>query len=202
MELQGKHLKFKDNKTKGSLEAPQYTLTYRQTRDLDESSRTSHAILSALAAGDAILLELNSSLFYTPDKPTDELIYQYIDKIKSLGLAYRYRKVPPSGSPSFLEKLVKGPRGDAHQLIVLKPHDFWKSENILSLILPYGVKYYMTGDPSTDTDLLDSVTNMTDKEKLECFRMIVFDMGLLGHMGIYTASVEPGEIKNLLKIQC
>lgn len=200
MDLQGKLLKFKDNKIRGSLESAQYTLTYRQTHDPDESARISYAILSALMAEDLILLELNSSLLYTSEKPKDELIYQCVDTVKNLGLEYRYRKVPPAGAPSFFEKLFKGARGDAHQLIVQIPPESWKNESILSLILPCGARYYITGSPSGDANLLDAFANMTDRDKLGHFRLIVFDMSVLGHMGINSASLEPGEVKSLLKI--
>lgn len=200
MDLKGKLLKFKDNKIRGSLEGAQYILTYRQDRNLDEAARTSHAILSALKEEDEIVLELNSSLFYTSDKPKNELINQCIETAKKLGLEYRYRKVPPSGVSSLFEKLLNRTRENAHELIVHIPAESWKNESILSLILPYGARYYATDSPSGNTSLLDAFSNMTDRDKLEHFRLIVFDMGMLGHMGINSASMEPGEVKNLLKI--
>lgn len=200
MNLQGKLLKFKDNKTRGSLEAAQYILTYRQDRNLDEAAATSHAILSVLKREDEIVLELNSSLFYVSDKPKDELIFQCIETAKKLGLEYRYRKVPTAGTPSMFEKLLNRTRENAHELIVHITAENWKNESVLSLILPYGARYYATDIPSGDNNLLDTFSNMTDKDKLEHFRLIVFDVGLLGHMGINSTSMEPGEVKRLLKI--
>lgn len=200
MDLKGKLLKFKDNKIKASLEGAQYVLTYRKENNPADSPRTSHAILSALKAEGGIVLELNSSLFYSPDKPKDELIYQCKDIAEKLGLKYRYRKVPASGAPSLFARLMNTTRESAHELVVLVPAESWENEDILSLLLPFGARYYTVSEYSADADLLEAFINMTDREKLERFGLIVFDVGLLGHMGINSALMGPGEVKNLLKI--
>jgi hypothetical protein len=200
MDLQGKLLKFKDNKVRGTLESAQYILVYKQDRNLDKSAMISHAILSALTAEDEIILELNSSLFYASDKPKDELIYQCLETVKKMGLEHRYRKVPSSGNPSLFKKLLNNTTAYAHELIVQIAAENWKDERILSLILPYGARYYVTDKPFGNISLLDAFSNMTDKDKLDHFRLIIFDMGILGHMGINSASMEPGEVKRLLKI--
>jgi hypothetical protein len=200
MDFQGRLLKFKVNRIRNSLEDARYVLTYRQGGNADESARLSHAILSALKGEGELLLELNSSLFCTPDKPKDELIYACIDTAKNLALEYKYSKVPSSGAPSLLEKLLNRTRDYAHELLVRIPVQGWSDEGTLSLILPYGARYYMTGRPFAENNLLESFGNMTDREKLEYFRLIVFDLGLLGHMGINSAFMEPDEVKSLLKI--
>lgn len=200
MDLQGKLLKLKDNKIRDRLDSAQYILTYKQDRNLSNSAMISHAILSALTAEDEILLELNSSLFYVSDKQKEELIYQCLETAKKIGLEHRYRKVPSSGNPSLFKKLLNNDREKAHELIVQIPAEIWKDERVLGLILPYGARYYFTDKPSGNTNLLDTFSNMTDKDKLEHFRLIVFDMGVLGHMGINSALMGPDEVKRLLKI--
>lgn len=200
MDLNGKLLKFKDNKKSGNLEGAQYILTYRSDSNMDESARTSYAIISALKREDDLVLELNSSLFYSTDTPGDELIFQCIDTAKKLGLEYRYRKVPSSGTPSFLGKLLSKTSENAHYLIIYIPAESWKNESILSLILPYGARYYMTGKSSGDNNILDTFSNMTDRDKSEYFRLIAFDMGKLGHTGINSTSMKPDEVRKLLNI--
>lgn len=199
MDLSGKILKLKDSKIRGSLETAQYILTYKHSKNSDEASRTSHAILSALGNDGEVLLELNSSLFYNSDKSQDELVFKCLDYAKELGFKYRYRKIVPSGSSGFLGKFLLKKKGNAHELMVLIPAENWQSESILKFILPYGARYYISNSQSED-NLLEEIGNMTDREKLGFFKVIAFDLAMLGHMGINSSVLELDDVRKLLSI--
>lgn len=198
MELKGKIIKLKDNKIRGRLDAAQYTLTYRPDADRRDSAATSHAILSALKGDGDVLLEINTNLLYDPGVPHEDLIRRCIDTAKKLELEYRYSKIPPSNRSSLFDRLFAKKPGDAHDLLVRIPAEIWNDKALLDLILPYGARYYLGWTSSGSETLPDACLNMMDSEKLERFRIIVFDTGRLGHMGINSATLEPSEIGKLL----
>lgn len=200
MELRDKLLKFKDTGKRGSLESAQYILTYRPDRGPAGPARTSHAILSSLKADGDLVLELNSNLFCNSDRPKDSLVFECLETAKKLGLEHSYRKLPPPGSSTIFERLLNLPKENGHELLVLITGEVWKNEDILNLILPYGARYYMAPGLSGDCGPLASFGGMTDMDRLKHFRLIVFDMALLGHMGINSASMGPDEVKAMLGI--
>lgn len=200
MELKNRIIKLKDNKIRGRLDTAQYTLTYRPEKGRRESAAVSHAILSALKGEGDVLLEINTSLMYDPGMPHEDLIYKCIDAAKRLELEYRYSKVPSSSRPSLFERFLTKKPGDAHDLLVRIPAQSWEDEGLLDLILAYGARYYMGWDSSGSENPLDSCLNMMDREKLDRFRIIAFDIGIMGHMGINSAALEPAEVKKLLGI--
>lgn len=200
MDVNKKDIKLKDNKTKRSLESPQYVLTYRQLKSDNESRKTSYEILSALRTGGDVVIELNSNLFMCEEKFKDDFIYQFIEKIKKAGIDYRYRKITNSGTSSILGKIFNRAKSDAHELIVCIPGSIWEDESTSDLMFLKGARYYFTTNASIKSNLLEEMYRMTDIEKLDFFKLIVFDMNAMGHMGINAVSLEFNDVKKLIGI--
>jgi hypothetical protein len=198
MDANKKDLKLKDYKAKGTLESPQYVLTYKQSKSDDESRKTSYEILSAMKTDGDAVIELNSNLFMCQEKLKDDIIFKFIENAKKTGLDYRYRKIANSGTSSIFGKILSRAKSDAHEIIVYVPCSIWESESFSDMIFLKGARYYFTGNSPINTNLLEEMYRMTDIEKLNFFKLIVFDMNDMGHMGINTGTLEFNDVKKLL----
>lgn len=191
----------KENKSAGKsgpLDTPRYVLSYKPGKPGIESAGTSYGILTALKSDADVVIEVNSSLFYHSDN-TDDLIYGFIDKLKDLSLDYRYRRVAPSTSPGIFDRIIGKTRQEAHEVQVLIPNESWNRETVPDLLIPFGVRYYFTGSRMEKGGLLDEIQRMTWPDKQKFFSLVVFDMNIMGQMGINTINLSLNDLESLLK---
>ncbi len=195
-----KDIKLRENNSRDSLDSARFFLSYRQSNDINKARLFSYELLSTLKGDADAVLELNSSLLLSPSVPGMDLIQDYIDMAKELGLDYRYRKTDPVGGPSFFERLFSQKRREAHEILIHIPSAVWADKSFSRYINMNGARYYFTKTSEPAGNLLDEMYKMTDRDKLNFFRMIVFENGSMGNMGINTLMLDAKDIKTLLDI--
>lgn len=201
MDIVSNNIKIKENKGGGSPDAPRFTLFYNQKGSLQEAQQFSYSLLSRLRGDSDVIMELNSDLFVSNGKNKSDIIQSYVEYARKQGLSYRYRKLPSAGGKSFFEKLLSQQKiQEAHELVMHIPSGTWASEGFSSCINTGGARYYFTGTAEIPDDLPDEMSKMTDTDKLDFFKMIVFDLCIMGNMGINTRSMELNDLKNLLDL--
>jgi len=198
MSLDMKKLKIRENKTDGGLNFARFALTYKVPDTQEQCRQNSFNIISLLKSGNDVIIEINSSLFNVSENRREEIVMGFIDDIRSLGLEYRYRKVAATGSQSFLSALFGKKNNQAHEVLVYVPHNVWQQESFKSAIPLYGARYYVVNGSLEAGKALEDMYRMMDFEKLQFFKLVVFDAGLLGSMGINSQTLQMEDIKRLL----
>jgi hypothetical protein len=204
MSLDKRKIKIRENKAVRGLEGARFALSYGMPTSMSSVEyirESSYEILSSLKSDSDVLIEINSSLFNIPRNQRDSFVTRFIDTIRDLGLEFRYRKVPSADRPSLLS-IIFGKKGDnqAHEVVAYVPNNVWQQDNFKSVFPLCGARYYVIDEELEPSKTLDDVCNMLDSEKLERFKLIIFDSGLLGSMGINSLRLEMKDIKHLLGI--
>jgi len=83
----------------------------------------------------------------------------------------------------------------AHEITVFIPDKVWRQKEFYDKLPAYGVKYYIDGENIEGKKLLDKMYIMPDDEKLEYFKLIIFDSPSFRHMGINTRHLTMSDIK-------
>lgn len=200
MDINSKTIKIKETKTEDSLESARYYLSYKQSNKVEEARTFSYKLLSLLKGSSDVVMEINTSLFFSSGTNSD-FIQFYIEYAKKLGLDYRYRKIQASGNKSIFSRLLsQGKNQDAHELIIHVPAGIWEMEGFCDYINTNGTRYYFTGAEKASGNLLDEMGRMTDTDKLNFFKLIVFDFCSLGNMGINSKILKLDDLKKLLNL--
>ncbi len=201
MEINSKNIKIKDNKNENSMDSARFTLNYNQPGNPQEAQLFAYKLLSLLKGGSDVVMELNSDLFVANDKPQGDIIQFYVDYAKRLGLNYRYRKLPSASNKSIFSRLLSpSKKQEAHELVIHVPAGIWEGEGFYEYINIYGARYYFTRSPEAQGDLPDEMSKMTDSDKFDFFKMVVFDLSIMGNMGINSRVLELNDIKKLLNL--
>ena len=201
MDISSKTIKLKDNKTENCLDSARFTLNYSQSKDPQAGRLFTYRLLSLLKGSSDVIMEINSDLLVSNEKSKSDIIQFYVEYAKKLGLNYRYRKLPSSGSKSFFGKLLNQQKQqEAHELVIHIPAGIWEMEGFCDYINTCGTRYYFTGSEKFSGDLPDEMSKMTDNDKFNFFKMVVFDVSIMGNMGINSKTMELIDLKKLLKL--
>lgn len=194
MSLSKYRIKLRKNKGVIAEGLPQYSLTYKN--DPVSAGRISHEILSAFIGSDDVIIEINSDMS-GPDRRQIDPAALLIEKAEELGLASRKKKVLSEKGNAVLGFLVRSKKQATEALIHI-PNDVWNHPDLKSCLPLYGARYYITKGASDAPSMLDKMPEMSEEEKAEAFRMIVFDLAVYGQMGILSASISMEDIKRML----
>jgi len=196
-----KYIKFKANKVSNDTDLPQYSISYMTNNAKIDNKKISFELISALKEDSDIVLEINSSLFSFSQLSRENIALQFLEDIRHIGFDYLYRKVP-SASRSFLSHLFGlGKKDDqAHEILVYIPDESWNKETLYNIIPTNGVKYYITKDNTQGRKVMDDLYQITDDEKLNAFKLVIFDVSSFGQMGIKSRSLTADDIKRLIGI--
>lgn len=198
MPFDNKSIKVKENKSDGSLSSPRFSISLKHLTSLNENRLTSYEILSALKGDNDVLIEANSSLFNMPLPERKSYAISFLNSVRELGLDYRYRKGVSQVSQSILAQLLRNKNTGSHEILAYVPNKVWEMEGFYRILPLYGTRYYITKEPVESGKILDDMSRMLDSEKLEYFRLIVFDSSSLGYMGINSSSMTLSDIKQVL----
>lgn len=199
MVLENKNIKLKQVNTDASLESAQISLTYKQQGSEEKARESSYEILSALKSDNDVIIELNSTLFNLPDKEKDSYFRKFVETIRSLDLEYRYRKVSVN-TQSIFSFLFGQKTVQAHEILVYVPHEVWLTETFRSILPIYGARYYVTKEAAEADEILEEMYRMMDFDKLDFFKLIIFDAGTLSSMGINSSSLTIEDLKEMLGV--
>lgn len=203
-ELLKKCIKFKKNKASRDLNMPQYTISYATKdahTDSSNASLFSYKIISALKGSNGVVLEVNSSMFSISNSERDKIAFDFLKAIRYLGIDFSYHKVS-SPSKSFVS-LIRGKKEEeTHEILAYIPDEVWKKQEFFDIIPKFGVRYYITKDNEEDDGkkLIENMNNYLDEEKLEKFKLIIFDVVTFSQMGLISNSLSADEIRNLVNL--
>lgn len=194
------NVKVKESKEEWGLNSPRFLITYKSKGTEEENSKNSYGMISTLKGTSDIIMELNSSLLITNESKRESTSVNFIKAIKTLNLIYRYRKGAPIGKKSLFSQLLGGASKEAHEVRVYIPNEIWSQEGFNSILPTGGLRYYILKDPVDGNNILEDLHNgqMLDDEKIDFFKLIIFDCSAFGQMGIVTNSMSIEEIKDLL----
>jgi hypothetical protein len=185
--LQDFKIQLKENKSKDSQNVAQYILTYTvhgPKKDPKSQSReNSYEIISALKSDNDVIIEINSSLLnMAGNQKKQEYVFKLLESIKALGLEYRYRKMNVA-APSSMFSLVLGKKNiDEHEVLVYVSKDIWKTNEFQNIMPAFGAKYNVYDGSLGADECLDNMYRLTDDEKLDFFRIILYDPGVYNQM--------------------
>lgn len=182
-------------------DAPQFSIQYSNSRTDEVTRNNIHKIISALKSDCDMIIEISSSMLIVSPTERESFAMNFLDAVKDMNLDYLYRKLPASGGQSILAQFFgkKGPEY-SHEILARVPDEVWNSERFLSILSTHGTKYYIIDKVPEGRAFLEEMQNMTDDEKSSLAKMIIFDVGSYGTMGIFTKSVTEDEIKEKLGI--
>ena len=193
-------IKIKEFKTWEAFENPRFTLMFEETASEELWRKRSYDELSSLIGSGDVTIELDSSLLSVSSQQRESYALKFLDDIRALGVEYKCLKSAPGSNPSFWEGMLGKKTKQAFDIIAYIPNETWSKaemENSLSL---YGAKYFITKDESDRTKVLDDFQKMLDDEKLNYFKLVVFDVPSFNRMGIYTNYLALSDIKAILGI--
>lgn len=178
---------------------PHYTISYPGSSE--NSKNTAHKIISALKSDCEMVMEISSSMLTVPHAERESYAMKFLDMARNMDLDYTYRKMPSNESNPLLTLLLgKKNTSYNHEVLIRVPDEIWNSNDFISSLSVYGAKYYAIDKVPEGKEFLEKLQNMTDDEKLDLAKIIVFDVGCYGTMGIFTNCMTEEEIKEKLGI--
>ncbi|MGI6124097.1 MAG: hypothetical protein ACOYIG_07900 [Acetivibrionales bacterium] len=179
---------------------PQFSLSYK-AEDNESNSINSYEILSALKENHDVVLEINTSLLFEPQRSLKFSPEEFLEKIRNLDLEYSCRKCPSQVKQDFFSSLFGGKKTvDCYEINVYVPDAVWKSQTIRDILPTGGVRYYIKNQPDAPRKVLDEMNRMTDKEKFNYFHYVIFDVVEYNQMGISSNHYGINDIKKVLGI--
>jgi len=199
MVLKTRNIKVKKVSNEISLSTAQYSVSYKQKKETVENTRkSSYEIISALKDNSDLLIEMDSSLFFLPEKNRAGFIRDYMKKFKALELDYRYYNAP-ANSNSLKGFLMGDKTTERHQLLLYLPHEIWLTEEFRSILPIHGIRYYIIPEQLKPDDLFIKFYQMMDIDKLDYFPLIIFVPGTIPYIGLNSKFFTIDDIKKKLR---
>jgi hypothetical protein len=177
---------------------PQYTLSYKTGTGRPDTD-ISYEILSKLKKDKDVVIEINTSLFLSTALKTDIRPEAVLAEIRSLDLAYTYRKVKGTVNQGFLSMFFGKRPEDFHEIYVYIPNNLWCSNIYKKLVPANGARFYILKKSEEGSLVLDKMACLTDLEKADHFEYIIFDLAELNRMGIISNMHSFEDIKKSLE---
>ncbi len=172
-----------------------FSITY-SGKKMDNSD-VSYEIITALKAETDMFIELNSSLLNMDAYEKKNLAAQFVEGLQHFGIEHRNKKVIDDASRKILSITLESKKIEGFEIYALIPKETWSEPEIRKLIPKAGVRYYLPLE-GTESNLAAFI-ELSEEEKLELCRMVVFDHILLTSMGITTVHLAKNDISELIK---
>lgn len=197
----------KENKDRNGPDSPHFFVDYDRRGKTAENQTVSYQLISRLKRDAALVIKLDSSSFNLPMKQRDDLIFELIEEVKSMGLEYRYRKYLGPPAPNLWNQLLMFRKEESHhEIIIFIPELIWvrlsSLDSALCSSLGYGTFYYICKDPGQGSEILDAFFQgrISTVNQSEYFTLSIFDWIRFGQMGLFTDSHTLADLKALLKM--
>ncbi|MDF2986960.1 MAG: hypothetical protein K0R50_2470 [Eubacterium sp.] len=161
-----------------------------------DNSEVSYEIISALKAGTDMFIELNSSLLNMEHYDKKNLAEQFTEGLQHLGIEHRNKKVFNDASRKILSITLESKKVEGFEICALIPKEIWGDPEIRKLIPKSGVRYYLPLEETENN--LSAFVELSEEEKLEICRMVIFDHIMLATMGIKTVHLSKNDIDQLI----
>lgn len=185
-------------KNKEGLGGPRYSVTYKANM----RNRISYAILSALIQNRDVVMTMNTDLMFGMEGREQRFFEEFLQRVKDSGLQYLSRTVPSNKQFSifgFVMNRPKKKKEDAQEIAVYVPNAVWRQEDFGSFLPIGGVQYYVTDTPMDASETVRTILDMSGEEKTKTFSMDVYDISLLGQIGINVRDIGEAELERLLE---
>lgn len=205
MPIEDLKIKLIKNRNSPGMALPLYTITYKE--DLKRPYYPSYQILTALIGKSDVFIELNSDLAVASANDRLDTVKNYQETAGSIpGIEFRSRKIPSAQRPTILGFLFETQKKlEAEELVVFIPNSVWTGEKFMEALPVNGARYYITKEPGTAVtglpdgrSILEGFWNMTDEDKANIFKFILFDTPFLGRMGITACGTDEKGLFELL----
>lgn len=194
-------IKLTDTGNREKLNNPQFSISY-WIKPGQPRETASYDMLSVLKGNNDVLMEVNSSLTFKLNNREKNSPDNILRDIRDLNLQYSYRKIHYPQRQNAFSFLMGGKKEEQEgaEILVYIPNEIWINQNFYKILPDYGVRYYIMKNSEDAQKVLDNMTKMTDNEKLEYFKLIIFHVASINQMGITSNFLNIENIKELLKI--
>jgi len=179
-----------------SIDRPNFVLTLDHVRSRDSSISNHYEAITKLVGNDDLVIGLDTCLMSLPGSKCESYFKLFLEAVRRLNLEYRCFE-SASDSESFFASLLKRKNTKKQEMLAYIPNELWKQDEFRQSLPLYGARYYITKD-SSDTQAIDKMLRMIDAEKLEYFRMIVFDSTVIDSIGICSKHLTLVELKKIM----
>jgi len=190
--------KIKLIRNKEGLDGPRYSVTYKANL----RNQISYTILSALVQNSDVVMTMSTDLMFGMEGKEQRSFEEFLQRIKDSGLAHFSRTVPSNKQFTVFGLVlnrVKKKTEDAREIAVYIPNEVWRQERFGSFLPTSGVQYYMTDTPMDASETVRTILDMPDAEKERAFVMDVYDISLLGQIGVNVRDMDEEELEALLQ---
>ncbi|MGE5583693.1 MAG: hypothetical protein ACM3X9_14330 [Bacillota bacterium] len=179
-----------------------FYLSYTNNRNDPDTKAKSYQILSRLAKGRAVIMEVNTSLTTLESKEKEPAIYKLVTGFREMEIDYRYQKYEANESGKTLLGLFSfKTMATVHSVFAYIPEPIWEKAQFRELLPTYGARYYICNEQSDAKKLFEDFASgrILDCEKTDLFVFIIFDSSDFGQMGVNT-KLPKAELEKLLEV--
>lgn len=194
-------IKIKKHKSDLSINSPKFTIEIEQAKSPALQIQNNYEVLTNLIGTSDIVISLDSSLMNLPRQKRVPLIQKFLESIRAIDLEYKYLKSTSQPSQSILSILFKEKNTEDHEILAYIPNEIWMNSTFQEILPFYGARYFITKDNKNSPSILDDMQRMTDDEKLEYFKLIVFNCIYINSMGICAKYLSLPELEEILSAQ-
>jgi hypothetical protein len=205
MPIEDLKIKLIKNRNSPSMALPIYTITYKE--DPKRPYYPSYQILTALIGQSDVFIELNSDLAVASTNDRMGTVRNYQETAGLIpGIEFRSRRIPSAQRPTILGfQFGTQKKLEAEEIVMFIPKSVWNSEKFMETLPVNGARYYITKETGIAVtglpdgrSILEGFWNMTDGEKADIFKFILFDTPHLGRMGMAACATDEPELLELL----
>lgn len=195
-----KKMKITERKTDNSLDSPRFVLTLGRMKSQDMQISGNYDAITKLIGTNDVVINLDSSLLSLPYSKRESYVIKFLETIRALNLEYKYQKFESQSKRSIISMLFGSSNKKEHEILAYIPNELWAKCDFKNTFPVYGASYFVLKEKSDSSKLLEDMQKMLDAEKLEYFRMIIFDSVIMNSMGIFTKHLALSDLKTMLEI--
>lgn len=192
-------IKIKEHKVTPSINSPRFTIEIDIAKSQDLQIQNNYDLLTKLIGINDVVISLDSTLINLPYKERKLLIQRFLETIRELNLEYKCLKSTGRSSKSFLSVLFGAKETQEEEILAYIPNKIWTDGSIDKSLLYYGARYFIKENASTASSVLDDMQKMQDDEKLEYFKLIIFNCMSVDSTGIFSSNLSLSELEDIVK---
>lgn len=192
-----KRIKYKinDSSDKKVSNLSRFSITYSGKRM--DNREASYEIISALKKDSDIIMELNSTLMALSEHDKNVLHAKFLQELDNWGIKYKNKKTSVNARRVVFSIPLEGKKINGFELYVRIPGEIWYETRFKNIIPGSGVRYYMLQNDYESN--LNAFVELTEEEKIDLCKLVIFDNIALGSMGIITSALKICDLKDMLE---
>jgi hypothetical protein len=196
--MRGKY-RIREHKINPSIDSPRFTIEIDLAKSQNHQIQNNNELLTKLIGISDVVISLDSTLLNLPYKQRKLLIQKFLENIREMNLDYKCMKVTGRSSQSFISVLFGAKNTQEEEILVYIPNNIWTDNTIQKSLLYHGARYFVIKNASTASAVLEDMQKMQDDEKLEYFKLIIFNCMSVGSTGIFSKYLSLSELEDIVK---